>query len=752
MRNIHEENSNSSISSNPFKWQISKQYEKLLNHFEAISEEEFKGIISRIKSEIHRIYQSEPEVFNESHKAMLSMMHETLKNHAYENVASREAFEDNAMSFEDVQSNYDTSSESGDDAWRNNYMRGHYRDDTSSEKSAEDMSTGYFSDSWVDHDSESESEDEKYMRWRDDVLQDFGDLDDVKNLISQFMDGPEGYSWLVNEYIEGTLEFSNDLIEKIDASKIGHPKEIISSALGALWFYLDWEQHDLYDELYIPKTFFSTLDKLKEGIIEDESKGMKDLLLDKLLKFKDQEISDARFHNLETKFNEAHAEQNNIEMQRLWSIYSKYRQVARSQGIRAEMDSDDDVSFSSVSTNVESLNKSAYLRKKLDKAIERADNYYNMKFYPHSDTSKIVYSSKKPSKVAKLNLVEAMTKVEKIGWELDKHKPGSQNVFVPSLFFVISDRPHEKGGDHKREFIEVPLDLDYSSRLLSKNSADGIFVGEKAGDQYFNNRAKSDIKAGTLLSSSSLTPTQVDQRVDCIFRGVSQQGINHSERVLFEALRSPQNVQRIVAILRNKIKMRFGTGEGGQFKIYTTLLIAYSTNSVCGNCAPSIIAMQNGFKDDFLGLLFDALNTQSDGQVNFRIRGFNPIQNRIDLGKFKVQTIVTAKVNFESQAHDLVDAGKHRHGAVKKPNEHHNPNAKLALLNDSIELNTLGSSKYFYEFVGVDFHTKVNIEYKKHSGVCFTSGQVSWQDKIPKGILVRPKIQNVVNNNSSMAL
>ena len=136
----------------------------------------------------------------------------------------------------------------------------------------------------------------------------------------------------------------------------------------------------------------------------------------------------------------------------------------------------------------------------------------------------------------------------------------------------------------------------------------------------------------------------------------------------------------------------------------------------------------------------------SQGSVRFSTIDYNLKTGLTDWTQFRLNTFITAKINFDSEAHDLAEDGQHSHGQVKKAPATHNPHAKLFFPNDEIDISDPvllddGTSdphqRFFYEFVGKDMHelpvkdnSYIHKKSLKFPGVVFSSGSDSWGNGI----------------------
>ena len=123
-----------------------------------------------------------------------------------------------------------------------------------------------------------------------------------------------------------------------------------------------------------------------------------------------------------------------------------------------------------------------------------------------------------------------------------------------------------------------------------------------------------------------------------------------------------------------------------------------------------------------MGQLIQALNRAyvdevTHEKITLKTRGFAPkSKEKHNPKKFKLTTVVSAKVDFDEESRDLADEGQHSYGGRTVPSATtHNPHAKLFFPENAIELNdhyspfgaVEGHQKVtptFYEFVGAGIH------------------------------------------------
>lgn len=587
---------------------------------------------------------------------------------------------------------------------------------------------------WHEGNEEEVIEAAEYREWATRILDSFGDLEDVLNLLDTFFGDEEGYSWFIHDLIMSRLDFGTDLLNEIDFVEGGITREEVELVLAAADLFIDWEENQVSDPLFIVKTLSKAFSKFRNGKGGDVDKVLEDLQ-ERLLYYDDKEVS-PECKKVEDKFNDAFARNDYVEAQRIWSIYTAYRRHLHDNKVMDE-EGGDAISYSGSAAAKNSLT----IKKRLDAALDRAE-LYEMRLYPHPRLKKLVY--KDVDGVAEFNLGTLMGELEAVGKSIEQNRPieGGQkrkNIFVSAFTFVVSAKL--ESGVFKREFVTVKLDLGYAARLLSKNPTDGVMaVGED-----LTAIAREDIIRGYKVFA-----TEADGigAADAVTTGSAvniNTNINHSERVLMQAFRKQVNIERIVQLLREEVIKKFGDGYSNNYVVDTIALVGYSTNTVCDNCSPTLIYLQNSREEGgSLNLLAKELNRHVEGKIKFTTRGYNAERGEQDFSQFRMQTFVSAQVNFASQAHDMTD---HHCGTKqpKPPKKTYNPKAKLILPEDVFGLHmavkldggsyTLGQP-YIVEFSGVDHSADYFPTGQHFPGVCFTSGGDSWHAAIPKGVLV----------------
>lgn len=716
-----------------FAWQNEKHYQELVSQLATIAEREFTSIIGQLVSLIkkHRAF------FQEQHEVVRTILQRTIFSWMKENVLTQEQYEkENQPPVNDQ----DDASESSDDedGWRSAYRRGYDSSENDEESYNSSDSDENTSHDGSEYSTISSTEENQYEEWELEKLNqmfllDFESIEDftpesiapiaIQRYLENHVERLNGkYSWLLHEEIEGTLEVSWDFIGKIE-DKINVPKELLSAIFGGTWFYYDWSEFDFNHPHFMEKTYIKTIKNLHDGKISKDIR--KDLLdsIQQMFTFNSEDFEEP-FKDVSARYNER-VEQNDWRGALIeWSIYTTYRKVFETPSKRSKVKQ----YITTVPTLpvIQTFNREAYLRTRLDAAYKRAREAYT-KVYPHPQTRYISYGKLSSLKRTTLDIHKEFIKLKKIGMHYESLRSKNQNIFVPSLYFIVSSK------GNKKQFIEVPLIFSqFPKRALTRRSNDGIFVKDHATDAYYFDQAKHDVVEGSVLQGKSRE--EIETHVEDIIQDPTHVNCTsqfvHSERVMMEFFRTKSYIGQLCETLASLLAP-------GTYKIHGVTLLGYSTNTICPHCTPTLVYLQNSHqKDEFLNLLVSRL-ISIKGKVTFQPKGYNPTMSpNMNWSKFRLNTFITAKINFDSQAHDLADHGQHCHTKIKSaPKATHNPHAKLFFPNDEISLSDHSLledgtrdpyQRFFYEFVGKDVHTDPTYKPKKkpsdYSGIVFSSG------------------------------
>lgn len=759
----------------PFDWQNSKHFDMLTRRFELLAERELPHIIMQLIKAIN----SHDTFFEDRYQNVLHMNKKRVVGWMNEDVLTESNFHEDSTPYSAFGHDENETTDSDEDPIAAGIRRG-YEGETDSE-SERDSDTGSDSgsdpasgdalseeadfDPYDDYDWDNPWEDERQRRvydenfeeWKvqkikdvlgldlshsDDLEEDKIDVPQIKRFLEHVNFGRErGYSWLLNEDIEGSLFTSEDFVDSV-YKKMGMEKEILSNLLCGLWFDFDWEEFGIDDPRFIQKTYTKTLEDLLQGT---RAKSVKKYTLERikqLFTFHGDDF-EAPFKEIPERFNGFVRERKWLHAMIEWSLYSTYRKVFATPAKRSKITTLETVR--PATPIIHAFNREAYLTTRMSKALRRVQKYYT-KVYPREETSKIVFGPPHPER-AELNMAEEFRILKRVGKAYERARPPSAeaaNVFVPMLYFITSRAAIDHhGGDNPKRFVRVPLVLSAEKHAVTRQENTLVFKGTHANDNYYFDQAKKDVVRGKVLQGG-VSENEASEEISEIIKNA---GVNrntllvHSERVLIEALRDEAYVTQIVGAFAQKMQE---TG-AGTYGVYGAVMLAYSTNTVCSYCTSSLVALQNSGEEEggFLRLLVGKLVDQNSKGVLFDVSGYNPQARSMDWRQFCLNTFVTARINFDEQAHDLTEAGQFLSKKVKRPSqEKHNPHAKLFFPNNEIDVEPVQGDgehshiSYIYEFVGKDMHAEPHandngLSVVEHQGTVFASGSTSWMMKSP---------------------
>jgi hypothetical protein len=293
-----------------------------------------------------------------------------------------------------------------------------------------------------------------------------------------------------------------------------------------------------------------------------------------------------------------------------------------------------------------------------NKVLEKVDKEF-LSIFP-AELKTIFYSSKNSKEAPTLDVETEFKQLATLGQtikskmvEIGKTTLTSTNVVVAELLFVVSSEPYEKGKTHDKTFIKVPIMFDSDTKLLSRDTTDGVVKS----DSGYKKQIKSDHAAAKKLK----LPVKSEVK-----DGTLKQLFYHSERVLLAALRDEAIVTKIVDDLVSKIAELRAYME--LCKVYGAALILYSTNSVCDNCVYSLITNQNKVHNlNTVQSIFHKLLTEHE---NLTLSAKH---------EFKIITLVRSDKPFSIQAQIL-----HNENV-----SFGNPKAKIYLEDDTIDLHKI---------------------------------------------------------------
>lgn len=531
---------------------------------------------------------------------------------------------------------------------------------------------------------------------------------------------------------EFLLYLDQDTNRKIQEN-IGIPREALDNIFGGFWFYYDWEEFEIDDPCFIQKTYIQTLRNMKKGGTASEVKKRLLKRIQELFSFNQNDFL-SPLREICEKYNEYNKKRDWLGALVEWSVYSTYRKVFANPAKRSGVQNY--VTASPAVAVFQTFNREAYLLSRLNDAYIRAHAEYT-KVYPHADTKKIVFGSS--LRRAELDIQNALGQLRGVGNFLEPfRKRGTENVFVPQFYFIVSANPNQASADEGQQFFHVPLRFkNLPKRPLTRASEDVVFA-DVNNDIYFDSVRK-DVVAGNILQGKK--KEEAEREINNLINGgtlACNQKLVHSERGIMHVFRQPSNVKKICKDFANLLKNSCGNG---LYTVHGAVMLSYSTNTVCPCCTPTLIALQNSHEPaGFLNLLVQELN-DFQGEVTFNTTGYNLKTGVTDWAQFRLNTFITAKINFDSEAHDLAEDGQHCHGQVKKAPSTHNPHAKLFFPNDEIDIskpllldskNPDPYQRFFYEFVGKNMHILslknpyIDNKTLKFPGVVFSSGSEVW--------------------------
>lgn len=714
-----------------FEEQNQRHFKEAMESFQQRAEEELIQVVKALMGKI----RDDSSFFEHRHQLVMEKNRERVVEWMKDDVLTLAHYlETNS----DEESEVFSSDESDEDAWRVAFKRGY---NYSSADDIEQLSDYDDYDVYADDPAE-DSFDEGYEAWKQRTIFDYlgiwlNSSDDLKEedvddeAIRRFLHNhvQRGYSWLINEDIEGSLSTSEDFIDNHYQS-MGLDKNILESVLCALWFDFDWEEHDFFDSKYIQRTYISTLMKLVRGQASFNLKRKLTKRISKLFVFHGEDFEEP-FKKIPERFNMFVAQKNWLGAMIEWSVYTTYRKIFA-------------VPHVSVAAHpfFHQMNRQRELRIKMAGAYDRAKKTYT-KVYPHPATNRVVYGKKREGR-AEINFAVELKKLKKIGQYYEGRRPSTAknaNIFVPQLYFVVSSSPTGRSDENNaQQFMPVSLIMKAGDkRAINRTNRDVVYKEGRSSDQFYYESAENHIVKGQLIQGKDAVKAQdfvgkvIERHEGNTFPKAGQaQRLIHSERVLAEALSDATYIQNMVVRFQEQL---FGLYGAGCYTVYGGLMLGYSTNTVCEYCTPTLIALQNSTEQGgFLNLWVAALR-QAQGPVRFNVFGYDDEREIMEWSKFRFNTIVTAKINFDCEAHDLADTGQHSHGHVSKaPHHTHNPKAKLFFKGDEINIKPSAKdgspqlNSYFYEFVGPDLHTDTTIPENSiipFDGAVFSSGSVN---------------------------
>lgn len=549
--------------------------------------------------------------------------------------------------------------------------------------------------------------------------------------------GNENLAWLAHQYAEYEIEIWEELLEAIDFESLNLDPDIAAYILRTTFLDHTVYPNEILEDGFIPKVFARFVEELETSEDVDLNNPF---LMPSLRQFAEtiktnfvQLLEDGKIKKLRARFNDAYHRQDWVEVQRLWPVFTKFqRLLVSTEEVREKSKKFPKYSFpvkgpdydfgKEKHTDYKELLKKAWKQYKT-----RADTHYYRIYLNHNAHILKYSSSRHIEKEATFDIAPLLGALETVGLAIEDklvsigEKSGNKsNIVTAALCFVVTNKPHQKNGNHRRIFVLINLDLllENNVYLLSKDFEDGVFPNRE--ENYFKQQANEDYQAGL---------NTMGKQGEAI-TGEHNSKLYHSERVLLEVLRTPVHAKKIAELLHQKLESILGHAlESGKYKVYATALIMYSSNSICNLCTPSLIALQSSHQQGFLKNLTDALNNEN---TSFKTRGYVKEKLHQPPEKFPMLTIVTSGTPWTEQAHELHET------SVQTPNESKtmkNPKGILHMVENAIDLNTCGWNeqgvRYSYhrsliEFVGKKFSKAVEPSQNKmtffFSGNSFMSG------------------------------
>ena len=251
----------------PFDWQNRMHFKDLVQKFQDVAEKELEAGINEVIARIEKANH----FFEDRYDILLSSIRDTIFFWMNDDVLTWSAFLAETANSESGYWSYHSEEEEEEDAWRVGFMRGFERE---SDSEASDCEEYYGADS--DFGLELEESEDEFELWKrrkliDMFLIDVSSADDfstndidlyaIRRFLEEHVEG--GYSWLVNEKIEGSFETSNDFVRQFFQDDC-LTNEILDGLFGGLWFYYDWEGLDISNPLFIANTYIATLKSLQQ--------------------------------------------------------------------------------------------------------------------------------------------------------------------------------------------------------------------------------------------------------------------------------------------------------------------------------------------------------------------------------------------------------------------------------------------------------------------------------------------------------
>lgn len=541
-------------------------------------------------------------------------------------------------------------------------------------------------------------------------------LSDPRNLI-ELCGGNDNLAWLVHQYAEYELDVWDDVIDAVDFEHLGLDIDIAVYILRKTFLDHNFYPYEILENGFIPAVFSRFLHELtvKKEDVDPNAFEMPSLtqfasyIKNDFVKL----LADGKIQELQIRFDDAYHRRDWLEVQKLWPVFTKFQRLLISTEKMRETSKKhpqykppmkgDDFDFGKEKLN----DYSTLLNRAWNAYQDRSNRHYDRIYFSH-DINILKYGSRMPKKIATLDITEIFRELKNISLAIENQVAAfgdNANIFTPVLCFVLTNMHHVKNGDHGRIVVPISLDLlvDQKKYLLSKDFEDGVFEIEddEMKNSYLKQKANLDYRAGRI---AMLKEDNED------ISNAHNSAIYHSERVMLELLRKPEMAQKLVQLLKHKLEQILGyTLDNKVFKIYGLAMLAYSTNSICNLCTPSLISLQNSHQQGFLKNLSDALNQEAS---NFKTSGYNNETKQQVPEKFPMLTVISANKPWSEQAHELQEKSV---STPKDSKTMENPKGVIHLPDDAINIQQCGLNEkgiaYSYhrsliEFVGNDFSKK----------------------------------------------
>ncbi len=757
---------------NPFRWQIQEQQEyfkELLNDAHSLGLEKFHELYLKIKKNIRhliddrtldivwqkiiaqlklKIYQEilsrDDELFSfesytqykDDYKEKQRLIRERKEDDFEANYGGLDGADNQWMRYEEgldsesgseyenSSSTSSSSSSNEDDDYYDEYIESESSSSSSSSKRDDDIQD----DSSESDDSFPDMVDDRFIREYSDDL-----LGDLEIYIDNICDDNDNYRfwarkkleeyWDDSEDISKPLEklFSKTKIDSMIAEAIQNSdlinllfknidlvsdafKEFINAAFQEHNFTFN-DVRSIKNIILVIRTILNPIflgnSPVYDSILASFSEPIKKELL---FSFKDLKLD-----FIEKEFNKASERGDYIEMQAIWSVYSKYRKAL-------------------FENNHEDIDLSL-----IQKAVDQQKKY-SLRFYPSHKVTKI---STKNSEYDLLPSVQELAKVARKTKDLlvekvKKLKKQQPNIFIPKIVFHVQR-------DSLDKFIAIELDLNYQARLLSRHNNDKVMQNQ---DEQHKTKSREDSTNGWEILQATLD--EID-RSDFEYQGKIQDiryidlsYFQCSERIFIELLKNERNLKDIVKLLVAEIIEQFEINNPEDLYLFTIdsiNFLGFSSKTPCSLCGPALVWLQNSFaKDEPLGMLVNIINSFFENNLSLRTQGFNLESQTQDFTQLEINTIVYADTNSHNQADDLAD--NPIRNKFTSPEYAHNPKAKLILPNQAIDISKPRLKKsqkddmyykpYIIEYCGlIEQNLDVDIESTGFGGIACISGKES---------------------------